>query len=75
MSKEKEKANGISDTRKSIENSANSSSNKNNNNGNDYTNLSPEALERYRKNKEFREKKQKFISLDALYNSNSILTK
>lgn len=54
MSKEKQKENGISNTKKSTDNNADVSSN--NNNGNDHMNLSPEALERYRKNKEFREK-------------------
>jgi hypothetical protein len=64
MSKEKE--NGVSNTKKSVDNSTDSS---NNNNRNGHMILSPEALERYRKNKEFREKKQKFISLDTLYNN------
>jgi hypothetical protein len=66
MSKEKEKENGISDTKKSTGNNTDSSSNSNRNG---HTNLSPEVLERYRKNKEFREKKRKFISLDTLYNN------
>jgi len=65
MSNEKE--NGVSNTRKSVDNGTDSSSK--NNNGNGQMNLSPEAQERYRKNKEFREKKQKFISLDTLYNN------
>lgn len=51
MSNEKE--NGVSNTRKSVDNGTDSSSK--NNNGNGHMNVSPEALERYRKNKEFRE--------------------
>jgi len=71
MSKQKE--NGVSYTKENTGNSTNIGSsngnNSNNNNGNGHMNLSPKALERYRKNKEFREKKQKFISLDTLYNN------
>lgn len=60
----KEKDNGGSNTKEVRENS-----NSNNNNSDGHMNLSAKALERYRRNKEFREKKQKFISLDTLYNN------
>jgi hypothetical protein len=45
----------LKDTRNNIESNSNISKEKDNN-GNDYTNLSPETLERYKKNKEFRDK-------------------
>jgi hypothetical protein len=51
------------------ENKSNGNGNNNTGNGNNNSHkLSPEAKARYERNKEFREKKQKYISLDSLYN-------